>query len=153
MINEDIHVELLELLELYCELLLARFGLLDQKYASLQSTLFTHRLLLSVTAPRIQVRYRLAPVHTRIHLLSTAVQEGVCSIIYAAPRTEVKGIYDLTWAPVILASPVELGVLRDLLMHKYGREFSLGVMENRDNCVTDRVCTLFYHYQAPIQMF
>ncbi len=32
MINEDIHVELLELLELYCELLLARFGLLDQKY-------------------------------------------------------------------------------------------------------------------------
>lgn len=31
-INEDIHLELLELLELYCELLLARFGLLDQKY-------------------------------------------------------------------------------------------------------------------------
>lgn len=31
-INEDIYTELLELLELYCELLLARFGLLDQKY-------------------------------------------------------------------------------------------------------------------------
>lgn len=31
-INEDIHVELLELLELYSELLLARFGLLDQKF-------------------------------------------------------------------------------------------------------------------------
>lgn len=30
-INEDINVELLELLELYCELLLARFGLLEQK--------------------------------------------------------------------------------------------------------------------------
>ena len=30
-INEDIYVELLELLELYCELLIARFGLLDQK--------------------------------------------------------------------------------------------------------------------------
>ncbi|KAG9008794.1 hypothetical protein FRB90_008738 [Tulasnella sp. 427] len=29
MINEDIHVELLELLELYCELLIARFGILD----------------------------------------------------------------------------------------------------------------------------
>jgi Regulator of Vps4 activity in the MVB pathway len=28
-INEDIHVELLELLELYCELLIARFGLLE----------------------------------------------------------------------------------------------------------------------------
>jgi hypothetical protein len=33
-INEDIHVELLELLELYCELLLARFGLLDQRYVT-----------------------------------------------------------------------------------------------------------------------
>lgn len=31
MINEDIHVELLELLELYCELLIARFGILDNR--------------------------------------------------------------------------------------------------------------------------
>lgn len=30
-INEDVYVELLEILELYCELLIARFGLLDQK--------------------------------------------------------------------------------------------------------------------------
>lgn len=30
-INEDIYIELLELLELYCELLIARFGVLDQK--------------------------------------------------------------------------------------------------------------------------
>lgn len=30
-INEDIHVELLELLELYCELLIARFGLLETR--------------------------------------------------------------------------------------------------------------------------
>ena len=28
-IHEDIHVELLELLEMYCELLLARFGILE----------------------------------------------------------------------------------------------------------------------------
>lgn len=34
-INEDITLELYELLELYCELLIARFGLLDQKYGSL----------------------------------------------------------------------------------------------------------------------
>ena len=32
MISEDIHIELLELLELYCELLIARFGILDMKY-------------------------------------------------------------------------------------------------------------------------
>ena len=30
-INEDIYLELLELMELYCELLIARFGILDQK--------------------------------------------------------------------------------------------------------------------------
>ena len=30
-INEDIHLELLELLELYCELLIARFGLVEAK--------------------------------------------------------------------------------------------------------------------------
>ncbi|KAF8079039.1 DUF292-domain-containing protein [Lyophyllum atratum] len=88
LINEDIHVELLELLELYCELLLARFGLLDQ----------------NTREPDI------------------GIKESVCSIIYAAPRTELK----------------ELHILRDILMHKYGRDFSLAVMENRDSCVSDR---------------
>lgn len=39
-INEDIHTELLELLELYCELLLARFGLLDQKYVISKTRIF-----------------------------------------------------------------------------------------------------------------
>ncbi|KAF8807993.1 DUF292-domain-containing protein [Phlegmacium glaucopus] len=88
-INEDIHVELLELLELYCELLLARFGLLDQ--------------------------------NTREP--DPGIIEGVCSVIHAAPRTELK----------------ELHIFRDLLMHKYGREFSVAVMENRDGCVSSRV--------------
>ncbi|KAK7465268.1 Vacuolar protein sorting-associated protein ist1 [Stygiomarasmius scandens] len=89
LINEDIHIELLELLELYCELLLARFGVLDQ----------------NAREP------------------DPSVAEGVCSIIFAAPRTELK----------------ELHVLRDMLMHKYGREFSAAAMENRDGCVSDRV--------------
>ncbi|PPR06144.1 hypothetical protein CVT26_005366 [Gymnopilus dilepis] len=89
LINEDIYVELLELLELYCELLVARFGLLDQ--------------------------------NTREP--DPGVAEGVCSIIHAAPRTELK----------------ELHILRDILMHKYGRDFSLSVMENRDGCVSPRV--------------
>lgn len=43
-INEDIRVELLELLELYCELLIARFGLLDMKYVP--------QLPLSLSSPR-----------------------------------------------------------------------------------------------------
>jgi len=88
-INEDIHVELLELLELYCELLLARFGLLEQNSRE----------------------------------PDPGISEGLCSIIYAAPRTELK----------------ELHILRDILMHKYGREFSVAVMDNRDGCVSERV--------------
>jgi len=89
MINEDIHVELLELLELYCELLIARFGILD----------------INSREPDPQI------------------SEAVCSIIHAAPRTEVK----------------ELHILREMLMHKYGREFAIGVMENKDSCVSERV--------------
>ncbi|KAG5341695.1 IST1 like protein [Termitomyces sp. T112] len=89
LIHEDIHTELLELLELYCELLLARFGLLDQNSRE----------------PDI------------------GIKESVCNIIYSAPRTELK----------------ELHVLRDILMHKYGRDFSITVMDNRDGCVSERV--------------
>jgi len=88
-INEDITLELYELLELYCELLIARFGLLDQN----------------------------------THDPDPGISEGVCSIIHAAPRIEVK----------------ELHVLRDLLMHKYGRDFSAAAMENRGSCVSERV--------------
>lgn len=28
-------------------------------------------------------------------------------------------------------------------MHKFGREFSVGVMENRDGCVSERASVLF----------
>jgi len=89
MINEDLSLELLELLELYCELLVARFGILD--------------------------------MNTREP--DPAISEAVCSIIHAAPRTEVK----------------ELHVLREMLTHKYGREFTVAVMENQDSCVNARV--------------
>ncbi|THH09337.1 hypothetical protein EW145_g2093 [Phellinidium pouzarii] len=88
-ISEDIHVELLELLELYCELLIARFGLLEQ----------------NLREP------------------DPGISEGVCSIIHAAPRTELK----------------ELHVLRDILMHKFGRDFAIAVMENRDGCVMKKL--------------
>ncbi|KZT56118.1 DUF292-domain-containing protein [Calocera cornea HHB12733] len=89
LIHEDVYIELLELLELYCELLIARFGMLD----------------IPAREP------------------DPGITEAVNAIIHAAPRTEVK----------------ELLVLRELLTHKYGREYSLGVMENRDLCVPARV--------------
>jgi len=99
-INDDINVELLELLELYCELLIARFGLLDQ--------------------------------NTREP--DPGVSEAVTAVIYAAPRTEIK----------------ELHIIREMLTHKYGREFTIGVMENRDNCVTERVTNkLIFHSHSP----
>ncbi|KIP11738.1 hypothetical protein PHLGIDRAFT_99183 [Phlebiopsis gigantea 11061_1 CR5-6] len=101
-INEDIYIELLELLELYSELLLARFGLLDQ--------------------------------NTREP--DPGVIEGVCAIIYAAPRTELK----------------ELHVLRDILMHKYGRDFSIAVMENKDGCVSERVTRKLSTHTPPPQL-
>lgn len=88
-IHDDIYVELLELLELYCELLLARFGLLDQ--------------------------------NTRE--CDPGISEGVCSIINAAPRTDIK----------------ELKVLQEMLKQKFGRDFSTAALENRDNCVSERV--------------
>ncbi|KAG8810138.1 hypothetical protein FRC17_003076 [Serendipita sp. 399] len=88
-IHDDIHVELLEILELYCELLTARFGLLDT----------------SAKEP------------------DPGIYEAVCAIVRAAPHTDIK----------------ELHILREMLMHKFGREFSIAVMENKDDCVTPRV--------------
>ena len=70
----------------------------------------------------------------------------MCAIIYAAPRTELKGkpIVACPTLP-ILSRPAELHLLRDILMHKYGREFSLAVMENRDGCVSERVRPVSLH--------
>lgn len=44
-------------------------------------------------------------------------------MIHAAPRTELK----------------ELHVLREMLMSKFGRDFAVDCMENRDGCVPDRI--------------
>ncbi|KAN0059880.1 Vacuolar protein sorting-associated protein ist1 [Thecaphora frezii] len=89
LIAEDIHIELLELLELYAETLLARFALLE--------------------------------MNTREP--DPSILPAVASIIHASPRTELK----------------ELHVLREMLMAKYGRDFALDVMENRERIVPDRV--------------
>ena len=86
-IRSDITSELNELLELYCELLLARAGLLD------------------------------APT------CDPGLEEAVKSIIYAAPKTEIK----------------ELGTVRNLLVEKYGKEFALSAVENTDGQVSEKV--------------
>lgn len=80
------------------------------------------------------------PHKPRVREPDPAVVEGVNSVIYAAPRTELRGTPRIVILLERLTNPLtELHILRDLLMHKYGREYSAGVMENRDTCVTDRV--------------
>lgn len=51
------------------------------------------------------------------------LEEAIKSIIYAAPRTEIK----------------ELHQSRQLLVEKYGKEFVMEAMENRDGKVAERV--------------
>lgn len=86
-IRSDITTELHEILELYCELLLARAGLLDG----------------STCDP--------------------GLEEAIKSIIYAAPKTEIK----------------ELMTVRTLLAEKYGKPFVLEAMENTDGKVNEKV--------------
>lgn len=87
-IRSDMNTELLEILELYCELLSARAGLLETKECD------------------------------------PGLEEAVKSIMYAAPRVE--GVK-------------ELGIVRQLLAEKYGKEFTLEAVENTDNKVSQRV--------------
>lgn len=77
----------MEILELYCELLIARIGLLEAKECD------------------------------------PGLEEAVKSIIYAAPRTDVK----------------ELQQCRQLLVEKFGKDFALVAVENRDGKVSERV--------------
>ncbi|KAF9992697.1 hypothetical protein BGZ80_003291 [Entomortierella chlamydospora] len=87
-IREDFSTEALEIIELYCELLLARFGLLEQ-----------------------------------MKNCDPAIIEAVNTLIYAAPRSEVK----------------ELLLVRDQLAAKFGREFVTNAMENKDESVNPRI--------------
>ncbi|KAJ3278597.1 Vacuolar protein sorting-associated protein ist1, partial [Borealophlyctis nickersoniae] len=87
-IREDFNIEALEILELYSELLLARFGLLE----------------------------------TMKHC-DQAIAEAVNTIIYAAPRCEVK----------------ELSMVRDQLIMKFGKEFAMAAMENQNDIVNSRI--------------
>ena len=94
-IRSDITTELHEILELYCELLLARSQLLDPP-ASPGSGAHTIEL-------------------------DPALEEAVRSIIYAAPRTEIK----------------ELHAVRALLVEKFGKEVAIASMEGEG--VAERV--------------
>ncbi|KAL8371892.1 hypothetical protein RB595_001613 [Gaeumannomyces hyphopodioides] len=86
-IRSDITTEVHEILELYCELLLARAGLLDSPTCD------------------------------------PGLEEAAKSIVYAAPKTEVK----------------ELHAVRALLGERFGKEFILAASTNADGKVADKV--------------
>ncbi|KAI8095106.1 regulator of Vps4 activity in the MVB pathway-domain-containing protein [Gilbertella persicaria] len=88
-IRDDLLIEAMESLELYCDLLLARFGLLE-----------TYKTC------------------------DPSIAEAVNTIIWAAPRVgEVK----------------ELGLVRDQLASKFGKEFMMQALENTDEQVNPRI--------------
>jgi len=60
-------------------------------------------------------------------------------------KLRVGGMFVMS--PIYRNSQSELHILREILMHKYGREFSLAVMENRDDCVPKRVSFLSISFQ------
>lgn len=53
--NDDLYVQLLEVLELYCEILEARFGLLDSRYGT-DTKPPSYRLLNGLLVERILIR-------------------------------------------------------------------------------------------------
>ncbi len=70
--------------------------------------------------------------------------EAVCVVVHAAPRTELRGnlpAFEAILRAFTLMTHLssELHLLREMVMHKFGREFSLAVMENRNECVPARV--------------
>ncbi|KAJ9601922.1 Vacuolar protein sorting-associated protein ist1 [Cladophialophora chaetospira] len=99
-IHTDITVELMEILELYTELLLARAGLLDMRDKNIKEG----------TAQAGD---------------DTGLEEAAASIIYAAPR--------------LPRDVRELGIVRNMLIERFGKEFAVRANENQDNCVPDRV--------------
>jgi vacuolar protein sorting-associated protein IST1 len=91
-IRSDIGTELHEILELYCELLLARISLLEGP----------------VVAPTATAGGTVGD-----YTLDSGLDEAVRSILYAAPRTDIK----------------ELQTARALLVEKFGKEYALMAAE------------------------
>ncbi|GAA5797863.1 hypothetical protein HPULCUR_003259 [Helicostylum pulchrum] len=88
-IRDDLFIEAMENLELYCDLLLARFGLLE-----------TYKIC------------------------EESIAEAVNTIIWAAPR---------------VGEAKELGLVRDQLASKFGKEFMMQALENEDERVNPRI--------------
>ncbi|KAI9712286.1 MAG: hypothetical protein M1820_001499 [Bogoriella megaspora] len=108
-IRSDLTTELHEILELYCELLLARIGLLDPNSPSSQP-------------PTSSSGAALSPKEAQAYC-DPGLEEAVHSLIHASPRTDVK----------------ELHTCRSLLIERFGKDFSIRATEDSENKVAERV--------------
>ncbi|KAL2410788.1 hypothetical protein ABEF95_002399 [Exophiala dermatitidis] len=113
-IHTDITVELMEILELYAELLLARAGLLDMRDKNIKEGNHsnTHN---NTTDPSLD----------GTSSSSTGLEEAAASIIYAAPR--------------LPRDVRELGIVRNMLIERFGKDFAVRANDNIDNIVPARV--------------
>ena len=102
-IHTDITVELMEILELYSELLLARAGLLDVRDKNIKEGLVSKDSMDE----------------------ATGLEEAAASIIYAAPR--------------LPRDVRELGIVRSMLIDRFGKDFAIKAQENEGKIVPDRV--------------
>lgn len=90
LITNDIHVELLEILELYCELLLARINIVNS-------------------------------IENELDLVSNHIEDGIN-----------EAVRSLVYSSVLYVPEVkEMAQLRDIMMFKFGKEFILGVQDEK----------------------
>jgi vacuolar protein sorting-associated protein IST1 len=106
-IQSDIHTEMLELVELYAELVVARVGVLDQSHSVSGGGLFSSGGGSGGGAGGRGGNKEDGAVAAAMNL-DPGLLEAVASLIYAAPRTEVK----------------ELQIARSLLIERFGKEFA-----------------------------
>ncbi|KAG9775425.1 hypothetical protein KCU88_g5144, partial [Aureobasidium melanogenum] len=109
-IHTDITVELMEILELYAELLLARAGLLDMRDKNIKEGNHSN-----TTDPSLD----------GTSSSSTGLEEAAASIIYAAPR--------------LPRDVRELGIVRNMLIERFGKDFAVRANDNINNIVPARV--------------
>lgn len=124
-IREDYMVEAMELLEMYCDLLLARFGLIQQmKYAS---QLCTCRIVFSLYNRQLEslLLDYIKFVTLAFRNLDDGLAEAISTILWVAPR--------------IQTDVQEIKVIADILTSKYGRQYTEACREEAILTISEKL--------------
>ncbi|WLF78540.1 Vacuolar protein sorting-associated protein ist1 [Lodderomyces elongisporus] len=113
-IRDDIYIELMEYLELYVELLLARLGMIINNTATNIPT---------TTSSNLSDESKNDKQFNNATVCDPSLLEPIQSIIYSAPHTDLK----------------ELVTLRDILVSRYGVEFTREAMENGKGYISEKI--------------